>query len=188
MLDIIDFVNTEIKASGYHNRLPAGIIITGGGSKLAGIETLFRERTGYDVRLGSAESDISVESIDGFSAPELTTAIGLLNIGLAEMGTPATEYSKPNAAQTHNEEQQTIVVEKPEEQKVVRITTPDNNPDNGPHDTPDNDGKVEKKEKTDKKRGKKEREEQEQQTPRRGFLDKVKDFFFGTDVTDDELM
>ena len=188
MLDIIDFVNTEIKASGYHNRLPAGIIITGGGSKLAGIETLFRERTGYDVRLGSAESDISVESIDGFSAPELTTAIGLLNIGLAEMGTPATEYSKPNAAQTHNEEQQTIVVEKPEEQKVVRITTPDNNPDNGPHNTPDNDGKVEKKEKTDKKRGKKEREEQEQQTPRRGFLDKVKDFFFGTDVTDDELM
>lgn len=91
MLDIVEFVNSEIRASGYHNRLPSGIILTGGGSRLAGVDVLFKERTGYDVRLGAAEGDISAESMEGTSAPELATAIGLLTLGIKESGIAPSE-------------------------------------------------------------------------------------------------
>lgn len=94
MLDIIEFVNSEIRSSGYHNRLASGIILTGGGSRLAGVDVLFKERTGYDVRLGAAEGDISGESMEGTSAPELATAIGLLSIGIAESGIAPSDYSR----------------------------------------------------------------------------------------------
>lgn len=99
MLDIIDLVNKEIKASGYHNRLPNGIILTGGGSQLNGVEVIFAEHTGYDVRLGAAECNISQESIENAFAPAYATAVGLLAMGIEESIAPASEeeygYEQP---------------------------------------------------------------------------------------------
>lgn len=82
LLDIVEFLVEELKRSGYNTLLGAGIILTGGCSKLRGIDTLLKERTGHDVRLGYAEEGLSPESIEGLTAPNLTTAIGLLKIGL----------------------------------------------------------------------------------------------------------
>jgi cell division protein FtsA len=90
MLDIIDLVNNEIKASGYHDRLPNGIILTGGGSLLNGVEILFREHTGYEVRLGTGEFNIAEESIENTEtiksiySPAYATVLGLLNLGIEE--------------------------------------------------------------------------------------------------------
>ena len=83
MLDIVEFVVEEIRTSGYQNKLGAGIVLTGGGSQLKGVDTLFKERTGYEVRLGWAEEGVGAESVEGVSAPEMTTAIGLLSMALS---------------------------------------------------------------------------------------------------------
>lgn len=133
MLDIIEFVNSEIRASGYHNRLASGIILTGGGSRLAGVDVLFKERTGYDVRLGAAEGDISGESMEGTSAPELATAIGLLGIGIAESGITPTDYThkeNENTAPTQTTSEPTTITQQEEEkeeavEKKVEVSSKD---------------------------------------------------------------
>ena len=94
LLDIIECINSEIRNSGYHNRLPSGIILTGGGSQLNGVDILFKERTGYEVRFGAAEGDISAYSMEGISNPALATAIGLLSMGIAESDIERTDPSE----------------------------------------------------------------------------------------------
>lgn len=78
LLDIIEFVIEEIKVSGYKDLLSAGIILTGGGSLVAGIDILFKERTGYDVRLASASQNLTETSIDLVINPQLTASIGVI--------------------------------------------------------------------------------------------------------------
>ena len=162
MLDIIEFVNSEIRSSGYHNRLASGIILTGGGSRLAGVDVLFKERTGYDVRLGAAEGDISGESMEGTSAPELATAIGLLSIGIAESGIAPSDYSR---------------------KETREVTTPQPTPEE-PTTTPE-----EREEKTPQAPT---RDKQPQEKKKGGnFLGKMAKWFneavFGGDVVDDEM-
>ena len=162
MLDIIEFVNSEIRSSGYHNRLASGIILTGGGSRLAGVDVLFKERTGYDVRLGAAEGDISGESMEGTSAPELATAIGLLSIGIAESGIAPSDYSR---------------------KETREVTTPQPTPGE-PTTTP--------KESEEEIPQAPTRKEQSQEKKKGGnFLGKMAKWFneavFGGDVVDDEM-
>lgn len=162
MLDIIEFVNSEIRSSGYHNRLASGIILTGGGSRLAGVDVLFKERTGYDVRLGAAEGDISGESMEGTSAPELATAIGLLSIGIAESGIAPSDYSR---------------------KETREVTTPQPTTEE-PTTTPDERGEETPQAPT--------RKEQPQEKKKGGnFLGKMAKWFneavFGGDVVDDEM-
>ena len=78
VLDIIEYVIGEIKDSGVAEKLSSGIVLTGGGSLLKGIDTLFEERTGYEVRLASADFNISDESKELVSDPRLATAAGIL--------------------------------------------------------------------------------------------------------------
>lgn len=161
MLDILDLVNGEIRSSGYHNRLPSGIILTGGGSRLMGVETLFREHTGYDVRLGGAESDISVESMEGVSAPELATAVGLLSLGIAESNITPSSYTRKEAQ-----------VEAPEEVVAPVVTPAVEEPKSVEHPTP-----APQEPTAPKNRERK---------PRK-FLDIVNRIFFGNDIIDDEM-
>ena len=78
MLDIIDFAIEEIKKSGYHDKLGAGVILTGGGAKLKHIDLLFKNYTGLDVRVAGAESNLEEASLDLAGDPAMATAIGLL--------------------------------------------------------------------------------------------------------------
>lgn len=169
MLDIIDLVNSEIRSSGYHNRLPSGIILTGGGSRLAGVDVLFKEHTGYDVRLGGAESDISAESMEGISAPELATAIGLLSIGIAESGIAPTEYTRNEVATPEAEEEQgEKVVDSVEQQPEVTKPT--------------------KEEKRGSKREKAPKRPDGGEGKKGGrWLKWLNDVVFGGDVVDDEM-
>lgn len=169
MLDIVDLVNSEIRSSGYHNRLPSGIILTGGGSRLAGVDVLFKEHTGYDVRLGGAESDISAESMEGTSAPELATAIGLLSIGIAESGIAPTEYTRNEVATPEAEEgQEEKVVDSVEQQPEVTKPT--------------------KEEKRGSKREKAPKRPDGGEGKKGGrWLRWLNDVVFGGDVVDDEM-
>ena len=58
LLDIVENVMEEIKESGYADKLGSGLVLTGGGACLKDIDTLFRERTKYDVRISSTYPEL----------------------------------------------------------------------------------------------------------------------------------
>ena len=85
LLDIVENVMEEIKESGYADKLGSGIVLTGGGAYLKDIDTLFRERTKYDVRTGSAYPElVNDRSLPAADDMHLSSAIGLLLLGLQE--------------------------------------------------------------------------------------------------------
>ncbi len=82
--EIIGFVVDEIGDSGYAGKLRGGIVLTGGGSRLSGIDGLFREVTGMDVRLALPDVQVADESLPLAQNPAHATVIGLLLKAMAE--------------------------------------------------------------------------------------------------------
>lgn len=76
--DVAEFVVRELKDSGYAQRLACGIVLTGGSSRLKDVDELFRRVTGMEVRLGSAETELTEEARERLSDPALATVAGLL--------------------------------------------------------------------------------------------------------------
>jgi cell division protein FtsA len=76
--EIIGFVMDEIADSDYAGRLKGGIVLTGGGSRLAGIDELIREATGMEVRLALPDVWVADESLPLAQDPAHATVIGLL--------------------------------------------------------------------------------------------------------------
>jgi cell division protein FtsA len=95
--EIIGFVVDEIGDSGYGGRLRGGIVLTGGGSRLDGIDTLVREITGMEVRLALPDVRVADESLPLAQDPAHATVIGLLLKAMAEASpaTVAVKVSKP---------------------------------------------------------------------------------------------
>ncbi len=54
--DIAEFVQQEIRDSGYAGKLAYGIVLTGGSAKLKDLDELFRRVTGMDVRVAVPET------------------------------------------------------------------------------------------------------------------------------------
>lgn len=71
--DIFDFANKEIKETSNQGQLPAGIILTGGGSKIPGIKELAKKKLKLTCRIGTP-SGSSVFQGD----PSLSTLCGLV--------------------------------------------------------------------------------------------------------------
>lgn len=105
LLDIVDYLVEELRRSGYNDKLAAGMVLTGGCSQLMGIDSLLRERTGHEVRFGGAEEGISAESMEGFSAPELSCVIGLLRLAMLEGGIKSRPATEPAVAEEEDEQQ-----------------------------------------------------------------------------------
>ena len=102
MLDIIEYVQMEIRNSGYEGRLGAGFVITGGGALLKDLDTLIQNTTGQHVRIATPIVAVDDESVEAASDPRLSTAIGLLLKGI-ELG----KKTRVNIeAQQEEEEQQ----------------------------------------------------------------------------------
>lgn len=187
LIDIVEFVIDEIKASGYHDKLTGGIILTGGASKLKGIDTLFRERTGREVRFGGGEQNISFSSVEHSSEEKYATAVGLLDLGISL--SDIEPYEEEFVAEPEPEVKEVEVPvtpvgpEKPAEPEVSHTTDTTEKTENT--DTPKGPEKPEKpqdpKKSTEKKRGK-----------FRGWLDKTKgkinEVLFGGDVVDDDTV
>ena len=66
--DIAEFVQQEIKDSGYAGKLAYGIVLTGGSAKLKDLDELFRRVTGMDVRVAVPEPGITGESKEKVAA------------------------------------------------------------------------------------------------------------------------
>lgn len=88
MEEIIEHVYYEIKASGYEDKLIAGIVITGGGAQLKHLVQLVEYITGIDCRIGYpneylAKTDmLNKQTFEDMKSPMYATSIGLLIKGI----------------------------------------------------------------------------------------------------------
>lgn len=74
--EIFQMVLQEIKRSGYGGLLPAGLIMTGGTSNLAGIRPLASRVLGLPVRIAKPENLVGL--VDQLHSPAFSTSVGLL--------------------------------------------------------------------------------------------------------------
>lgn len=81
MEEIIEMVHTEIIASGYHKKLAAGIVVTGGGSQLTNLRQLFEYMTGLDTRIGYPNEHLGKSKVEAAKSPMYATAVGLVLAG-----------------------------------------------------------------------------------------------------------
>ena len=79
MHELFLMVRQEILKSGYYNMLPAGIVLSGGGSQLVGTAALCQEVTGMPTRLGIPRETGGIS--DDLRSPIYATAIGLVQYG-----------------------------------------------------------------------------------------------------------
>jgi cell division protein FtsA len=85
ILDILDSVISEIKNSGYSDKLDSGIILTGGGSLLKHLPELVKFKTGIDVKIGFPSQHVTTDSIPKVNHPKYSTSVGLLLKGFEHM-------------------------------------------------------------------------------------------------------
>ena len=79
MQELFSLVKQEILKSGYYNLLPAGIVLSGGGSQLAGAPELCQQVTGMPTRIGTPRNVGGVA--DTLHSPVYATAVGLVQYG-----------------------------------------------------------------------------------------------------------
>lgn len=78
--ELLEMVQAELVKSGKDGLLPAGVVISGGGSKLPGFVTLVRDTLGLPVKLARP---LSVDAFDAAMDPSLSVAIGLVVWGFS---------------------------------------------------------------------------------------------------------
>jgi cell division protein FtsA len=76
--ELIDMVQDELKKVGKDGLLPAGLVVSGGGSKLPGFVTLVRDTLGLPVKMGKP---VGVEAFDAAMDPAYSVAVGLVSWG-----------------------------------------------------------------------------------------------------------
>jgi cell division protein FtsA len=91
--EILGLVLREVKRSGYDGLLPAGLVLCGGASELAGLRDLAERVLDLPVRIG-APHDLQGLT-DAVESPAFATAVGLLLWGMRHEPATSTE-SKPS--------------------------------------------------------------------------------------------
>ncbi len=90
--EILQMVLTEIKRSGYDGLLPAGVVLCGGTSQLAGCKSFARSILNLPVRIGLPEN---MEGFtDRITSPAFATSVGLVRWGLKRNEEQATQIAR----------------------------------------------------------------------------------------------
>lgn len=92
--ELLDMVSDELKKAGKHGLLPAGVVISGGGSKLPGVAALVREELGLPVRYFKP---VGIEAFDAAMDPSFSTALGLVGWGFAREAGSEGVQGQPSA-------------------------------------------------------------------------------------------
>ena len=85
MEELLEFVEVELNNINKAKKLPGGVVIVGGTSKLPGIETFTRDKLQLPARLGRLEKLHGI--IDAVQDPSYTTAVGLMILDML-LGNP----------------------------------------------------------------------------------------------------
>jgi len=107
MEEIIEYVYSEIKASGYERKLIAGIVLTGGGSQMKNILQLTEFITGMDCRIGYPNHHLAENVPAEMALPMYATGVGLVIKGLAKCVPPSAEPEKPKEEPIQNHSKKT---------------------------------------------------------------------------------
>ncbi len=81
--EVLELALDELSRTGYRDRLPAGIILTGGGAQAPGIVELAREVFALPVRVGMPGEGLT-GLVDSVETPRMAVAAGLLLYGAKE--------------------------------------------------------------------------------------------------------
>ncbi len=78
--ELFSLIEQEVKRSGYDGLLPAGMVVTGGGSQLVGLREAAREVSQRPVRMARPGNLRGL--VDALNSPAYATAVGLLHWGM----------------------------------------------------------------------------------------------------------
>lgn len=84
MEEIIDSVKFQIEITGLHDKIGAGIVLTGGGALLKNLDILTQKQTGLDVRIGYPGTSSKIILDESLNQPIYSTGIGLMLKGLSK--------------------------------------------------------------------------------------------------------
>ena len=76
MAEVCHLVSEQIRKAGCEERLPAGLVLTGGGSQLLGLSELASSVTGLPARVSAPTGVTGL--VDAVSSPACSTAVGLV--------------------------------------------------------------------------------------------------------------
>lgn len=82
--EVLELALDELTRSGYHQRLPAGIVLTGGGAQVPGIVELAREVFAMPVRIGAPGEGLSGLT-DSVESPRFAVLAGLAIYGSKQL-------------------------------------------------------------------------------------------------------
>lgn len=105
MEEIIELVHAEIISSGYDNRLAGGIVITGGGSQLAGIRQLYEYMIGMDARIGYPNEHLGKSKVEMVKSPMYATSVGLVLSGFKAIDDRENHYNERRPQQQQQQQQ-----------------------------------------------------------------------------------
>ncbi len=80
MDELFTLVRQEIMKSGYYNLLPAGVVLSGGGSEISGGVQLCQQVTGMPTRIGAPRDVVGLS--DTLKSPIYSTGVGLVLYGV----------------------------------------------------------------------------------------------------------
>jgi cell division protein FtsA len=83
--EILDYVEWEIRRSGFERKLIGGLVFTGGGALLNNIEKLAAYHTGMSTRIGIPVEHLAHGYHEQLSSPIYATAVGLLLKGIEDV-------------------------------------------------------------------------------------------------------
>ncbi|MEM6829847.1 MAG: cell division protein FtsA [Bacteroidota bacterium] len=98
MQEIIELVHTEIITSGYHKKLAAGVVVTGGGSQLINVQQLFEYMTGLDTRIGYPNEHLGRSKVEEAKSPMYATSVGLVLSGFKALDMRGVRYDNEKPA------------------------------------------------------------------------------------------
>ena len=104
MQEIIELVHSQIITSGFETKLAGGIVITGGGSQLQGLEQLFEYMTGMDARIGYPNEHLGKSKIEAVKTPMYATAVGLVLSGFRAIDERENRYMEKSGVYNNKRE------------------------------------------------------------------------------------
>ena len=105
MEEIIDAVNFEMQASGYAEKISAGIVVTGGGAMLKHLPQLVKFKTAMDVRIGLPNEHLTGNSRDEINQPMFSTSVGLIMRGFDYLETYKSNFNAGEKSEMSEEQE-----------------------------------------------------------------------------------
>lgn len=83
--EIASTVNEQITKTNFRNKLPAGVVLVGGGANLKFVANIFENITGIETRIAHATEGIDASSLSKLDDPAMTDVVGLVMNGFKHL-------------------------------------------------------------------------------------------------------